>query len=306
MSNENNKKQAEFLWWTKYRLRIIILVILNFPKAKKLFKHPYLSSLILIFGKFPWTIEYKDGHTFQSYDPWKFYDIRSKNNYQFEFYFNGKKVMIKNAERGDVEGVFNARSYEWLPVKDKIVIDVGANIGDTAIFFALKGAKHVYAFEIVPSTFQLAKENISLNNLDDKITVLNEGLGKEGTIRIPHDIIADGGFSTSTTMLKENVDGVEVRIKSLNKVVNELGIENAVMKIDCEGCEYDVINKENMDSLRKFSHIMGEYHYGYDKLKEVLEEAGFEFSATKPAPFYAYFNKNPYTYTGIFKAVKKL
>jgi len=107
-------------------------------------------------------------------------------------------------------------------------------------------------------------------------------------------------------MLKENVDGVEVRIKSLNKVVNELGIENAVMKIDCEGCEYDVINKENMDSLRKFSHIMGEYHYGYDKLKEVLEEAGFEFSATKPAPFYAYFNKNPYTYTGIFKAVKKL
>jgi len=288
----------------QYRMRIIKLAVSNFPRAKKIFQHPYVSTLILMFGKFPWTIEYGDGHKFQSYDPFAFYDIKSLKNYQFETNFNGRKVLIKNAERGEVEEVFNSRTYDWLPVKDRIVIDVGANIGDSAIFFGLNGAEHVYAFEIVPSTFQLCKENINLNNLDDKITVFNLGLGKEGTIRIPNDLVADGCFSTSN--LQGNESGTEVKIRSLNEVVNELSIENAVMKIDCEGCEYDVINPQNLESVKKFSHIVGEYHYGYRKLKETLEEAGFEFSATKPEPFYSHYNKNHYAYTGIFKAVRKV
>ncbi|WP_048054006.1 FkbM family methyltransferase [Thermoplasma volcanium] len=56
------------------------------------------------------------------------------------------------------------------------VLDIGANIGDSAIYFALKGAAHVYAFEVVPSTSEICKENVRLNNLDGKITVFNYGL----------------------------------------------------------------------------------------------------------------------------------
>jgi len=37
--------------------------------------------------------------------------------------------------------------YKILGVSNKDVIDIGANIGDTAIYFAVKGARHVYAFE---------------------------------------------------------------------------------------------------------------------------------------------------------------
>ena len=90
----------------KYRVRIIELAISKFSRAKELFKHPYASTLTLMFGNFPWTIEYKDGHKFQSYDPFKFYDIRSMGDYQFETDFDGKEVLIKNAERGDVEAIF--------------------------------------------------------------------------------------------------------------------------------------------------------------------------------------------------------
>ena len=45
---------------------------------------------------------------------------------------------------------FIKEQYKWLDVEGKNVVDVGANIGDTAIYFALKGAKHVYAFEPYP------------------------------------------------------------------------------------------------------------------------------------------------------------
>ncbi|WOE50948.1 FkbM family methyltransferase [Sulfuracidifex metallicus] len=51
------------------------------------------------------------------------------------------------------------------------VVDIGANIGDSAIYFALKGASHVYAFEPLPSVYKVALENIKLNSLDDKITL---------------------------------------------------------------------------------------------------------------------------------------
>jgi len=60
---------------------------------------------------------------------------------------------------------FIERQYKWLDVEDKDVIDVGAALGDTAIYFALKGAKRVYAFEPYPYSYNIAKRNIRLNHL---------------------------------------------------------------------------------------------------------------------------------------------
>ena len=49
--------------------------------------------------------------------------------------------------------------YKILDVSNKDVVDVGAALGDTAIYFALKGAKHVYAFEPYPYSYNIAKKN---------------------------------------------------------------------------------------------------------------------------------------------------
>jgi len=65
-------------------------------------------------------------------------------------------------------------------------------------------------------------------------------------------------------------------------------MDNAVLKMDCECCEYNIINEDN-DTLRKFKRIQIEYHYGYEKLKEKLEEAGFKVTYSEPRKS---FNKN--------------
>jgi len=44
--------------------------------------------------------------------------------------------------------------YDWLDVKGKRVLDVGASIGDTAVYFALRGAREVVAFE--PTHFPIS------------------------------------------------------------------------------------------------------------------------------------------------------
>jgi hypothetical protein len=52
--------------------------------------------------------------------------------------------------------------------------------------------------------------------------------------------------------------------------------------MDCEGCEYDVIFSSSKETLKRFSHIQIEYHYGYKNLKEKLEKCGFSVKVTRP------------------------
>jgi len=68
----------------------------------------------------------------------------------------------------------------FIPTKDEIIIDVGANVGGTSIYWVkLYGAK-VLAFEPLSESFEIIRANISLNNLDDLITPYNLALG-DGT-----------------------------------------------------------------------------------------------------------------------------
>ena len=287
------------LFIIRYRWRILKIAAFNFPKAIELFKNPIRSTIKIIFGKTP-LIVYKDGHSFKSFNPFKFYGIRSLPYAEFVYNLADKEVRIIHAERGDVEEVFEHECYSWLPVKDRIVLDVGANVGDSSVYFAIKGAKHVHAFEIVPSTAQLCKENVMGNDLGEIVTVHNIGIGNPRKVRIRSDLIADGSYQVN-----DNVGGGEIEIKSMNHVVDELKIADAVMKIDCEGCEYDVINPSNIELLKRFSHIIGEYHYHYGSLKKTLEDAGFSTWFSRPDPFYSPVNTPKECWIGLFRASRR-
>ena len=81
--------------------------------------------------------------------------------------------------------------------------------------------------------------------------------------------------------------------------------ENLVLKMDCEGCEYESILKCPDSVLKRFQRICIEYHYGYQNLKARLEECGFETSMTDPTFVYASNAKNPNAFVGIITALKK-
>ena len=61
---------------------------------------------------------------------------------------------------------------------------------------------------------------------------------------------------------------------TLQKIFEDYNLPNdAVLKMDCEGCEYDSILKTSRDVLRKFANIQLEYHYGFRNLSEKLKRA---------------------------------
>ncbi|BCS91235.1 MAG: hexuronic acid methyltransferase AglP [Candidatus Micrarchaeota archaeon] len=210
--------------------------------------------------------------------------IKIKKNY-VEFKYNGHivKMSYKN-ERQLVDALllireqFVEEQYKLLNVKDKIVVDIGANIGDSAIYFALKGAKHVYAFEPYPFAYQTALENIKLNNLEDKVTIINAACGgKSGKIGIDENY--------------ESVDGSDLKSFSKGKLIDMLTLEdiikhynisyNSVLKIDCEGCEYGILLNASKETLSLFDQIVLEYHYGYKNLVKKLKEL-FKVKITAP------------------------
>jgi len=139
-------------------------------------------------------------------------------------------------------------------LKDKIVVDVGAFVGDTALYYANLGAI-VYAYEPHPINFYYLKKNIELNpHLNDKIKLFNEAVGKDEEIEVNVGENISGTFS-----IYSSVKGKTLRIKSisLRKILEENNLNNPyLLKADCKGCEYYIIED---DAISRFEKVKIEY-----------------------------------------------
>jgi FkbM family methyltransferase len=168
---------------------------------------------------------------------------------------------------------FVDEQYKDLQVTNKIVVDVGASIGDSAVYFSkVKKARQVIAFEPYPQTYAIAKTNLEMNNVKNVI-MCNEGIGSSA-----HSVRLDTNYeSTVQDDLKPiNTGGSEIRISTLHDIIESYRIQNGVLKVDCEGCEYEMILGTSLQDLKCFDEIIIESHHGYANIEEKLRCAGFK------------------------------
>lgn len=147
--------------------------------------------------------------------------------------------------------VFLLRVYEvFLPDKP-VVIDIGMNVGTTSLFFAKTLECPVYGYEPFEDTFKKATANIRLNpNHSHEIFPFQYGVGsrkrKEDFIFCP-EAAGDCGIvpipegyrqgRRSWTETVEIISAAEV----VDFVLKKEASRNIVLKIDCEGMEYEII-----------------------------------------------------------------
>ncbi len=244
--------------WNMYREKKLINVVLKDGTRKKLSpKDVFMLSEFI-----------KNGRSF---------DEALKCINEDKIPFNNMDVIIHgyitedNKNNGNIYDVFLNQEYKFLNVKDRIVIDIGASIGDSPIYFAISGAKKVIALEPYPYSFNFAIRNVKENNLENKIILVNGGYGKDGELLIDENFKNNG-----LTDLKSFEKGKKIKIYSLKSLIEEFHLDNdLILKMDCEGCEYNLLNEDN-SIIRKFSQIQIEYHYGYKKLVKKLNKAGFQ------------------------------
>ncbi len=205
-----------------------------------------------------------------------------KNDFAFfdisKMGYNTKKIKLFGIKQNlDAIMAFDNGTYENLPLKNKIVIDIGACTGDTPIYFAVSGAKKVIAFEPYPKNFEMLKKNIVENNLEKIITIKLAGCSSTYS-----EIVIDPNFESSMrSSLKEFETGVKIPLIPLEDIINKENLTDGILKLDCEGCEYEVILNTTKELLQKFSHIQIEYHRGYKNIKQKLEYCGFKVKILK-------------------------
>lgn len=176
------------------------------------------------------------------------------------------------------------------------VIDIGANRGDTALFFANKNY-NVIAFEPVGKLYETAINNLDLNpHIKDRIHLVQKAVScKKGKIKL----YFNGDLDLVSGEVSQYIKGKNTEIvetTTIKDILIEYNLKPYILKMDCEGCEYDIILKSD---LSMFKYIYFEYHENLKNLKheiliEKLEKQGFEL-----------FFKEELFNVGIVKMIKK-
>lgn len=203
----------------------------------------------------------------------KYISINYKNKI-YKFYY--KTVSQKRSLIHLIGEQFLGEDYKWLDVQNKEVVDVGACIGDTIVWFSTNEAKRIVAFEPYPQNYECAMKTIKENQIQNVI-LERKGVGITKIISIPKNFNSSG----YSKLLTEN-NGIKTQVLSLEDIVRLYKIKkDAVLKMDCESCEYDAILTARKDTLRIFKKMMFEYHNGYLPIKKKLEDAGFKVDGNK-------------------------
>jgi len=206
--------------------------------------------------------------------------IETSEGIQFYLYSVGPEVIIETY----VRRIHDLYSHD---LQDSVVIDAGAAVGDTPLYFASKGAK-VYAFEMTKRNYDQMMENISLNpTLSNNIIPVRCAVGTNEKVEYyESDAYFDGGASFIVNKYGKNSKKDSVQGMTIETIINKYNIDKVkLLKLDCKGCEHLLTT----DDLVKVQRVKIEY-YSYmkshdpKKLVDLLKQSKFDVLIYKNNP----------------------
>jgi len=156
------------------------------------------------------------------------------------------------------------------------IIDIGAHIGISVLYFKqLYPNSHIIAFEPNPISFNILKQNIDANGLND-ITLIDSAVYSQNGISTLYIDDSGQNWHSNSSLLKHSWTGSEktkqIQIQStrLDSHVKNISIID-MLKIDTEGSE-ETILKSHKEILSRVKNISVEYHpIAKGKLKRILQ-----------------------------------
>jgi FkbM family methyltransferase len=163
--------------------------------------------------------------------------------------------------RGDKGEYALPRDARLDPASVETVLDIGANIGISALFFAQVFPRAtVHAFEPEPGNCEILRANASSSG---RIVVHPFALGAEdGELRLydSDDAANFGGFSAHAAGINPGRSQV-VPVRHAGRALASIGVRRAeVIKIDTEGSEWEILTALDRPLLEGARLILGELH----------------------------------------------
>ena len=168
----------------------------------------------------------------------------------------GRSVVLRNLDTDSevFKSIFMSNQYgsEVLPLNADVIIDAGANVGYSILYFKNKypNAK-IIAIEPDPTNFEILKENC--NGLSN-IILINAALWShdcELDLNFQNDDGSPAGsWGVRTQEVEDSSDKLKTKAFSMNTIIRELNLSKIdICKIDIEGAEREVFSK-NVDSWK--------------------------------------------------------
>ena len=134
-------------------------------------------------------------------------------------------------------------AIQKLVLPGQIAYDIGANIGFMTLLFAkcVESTGHVYAFEALPANLQRLRDNIAINAVDDRVTIISAAVNDRssstkfyiGPSPGTGKLVKSAGRSTITYRESIEVEGI-----SIDDFIYQAGNPAPdILKIDIEGGE---------------------------------------------------------------------
>jgi FkbM family methyltransferase len=197
---------------------------------------------------------------------------------------NGIKIKLRNNST-DIQAFANVWLLEeynqdkFIPKENDIVIDIGAHIGLYAMYISQKKDNvKIFSYEPVHENYNLLNKNIKENKLHN-VKIFNFAVGKTSgkeKIFLSNDQSAHNMYEKS-----ENFEAVNMI--TLDEIIKENKLEKiSILKLDCEGAEYDIFENLSEGSFEKIEKICFEYHImneddsRLNNLKEKLIKKNFK------------------------------
>lgn len=148
-----------------------------------------------------------------------------------------------------VREIFDEDAYQFDPewVRDGVVIDIGTNIGCFSLLASLH-AKKVLSFEPEPHNLEMLRLNVEVNNAP--IEVIPHPVGH------PRLTFIDNGSGHSQI---GQTHGSPVEVVDVNPYLDEFD-RIALVKLDCEGGEYEFVETISEENIKKIDRMVGEFH----------------------------------------------
>lgn len=187
-----------------------------------------------------------------------------------------------------VYDIFARHAYDFhIPAGEKVVVDIGMNVGIASLFFASKGdVAAVYGFEPFPDAYRQALDNFALNDagIRNKIHPYNQAVSDKEETRTVF-VNSDQTGWRSIFCEDDTKETVQICCKRASDVIGKIVEENKgrkiVVKIDTEGAEFPIFESlGKTELLKSVDAMLIEYHGEPSPIMEILDRFGFQYVIT--------------------------
>lgn len=141
------------------------------------------------------------------------------------------------------------------------LVDIGCNIGyHSCLFGKLNCHANIHSIDPNPQMIDRAKENLQLSEVENYKTY-NFGVGSEEALLkfyLPQKRHSLGSF-IEPEKDRGKIDIFDVQVRTLPEIVFLDDIDNAVLKIDAEGFEWEILSAISACDAQKFNYIIFEF-----------------------------------------------